>query len=90
MSPPTELALTPETLEQLAQRVAELVVDRSAVGPPLVDAEALARFLNVERSYVYEHAAELGGKIREEEGVNLSRRPAPAPAALIPRCSERG
>jgi hypothetical protein len=60
MSPPTELALTPETLEQLAQRVAELVVDRSAVGPPLVDAEALARFLNVERSYVYEHAAELG------------------------------
>jgi hypothetical protein len=39
--------------------VAELVSDRVAAGPPLVDAEALARLLNVERSYVYDHAAEL-------------------------------
>jgi hypothetical protein len=61
MSPPTKLALSAEAIEQLAQRVAELVSDRVAAGPPLVDAETLARFLNVERSYVYEHAAELGG-----------------------------
>jgi hypothetical protein len=61
MSPPTELVLSAEAIEQLAQRVAELVADRVAAGPPLVDAEALARFLNVERSWVYEHAAELGG-----------------------------
>jgi hypothetical protein len=33
MSPPTEAALSPEALEQLAQRVAELISDRVAVGP---------------------------------------------------------
>jgi hypothetical protein len=60
MSAPTELVLSAEAIEQLAQRVAELVADRVPAGAPLVDAEALARFLNVERSYVYEHAAELG------------------------------
>jgi hypothetical protein len=60
MSPPTELVLSAEVIEQLAQRVAELVSDRVGAAPPLVDAEALARFLNVERSYVYEHASELG------------------------------
>jgi hypothetical protein len=60
MSPPTELVLTAEAIEQLAQRVAELVSDCVVAGPALVDAETLARFLNVERSYVYEHAAELG------------------------------
>jgi hypothetical protein len=47
-------------LEALAQRVADLVADRLAVGPPLVDAETLARHLGVERSYVYGHAVELG------------------------------
>jgi hypothetical protein len=60
MSPPTEVVLSTEAIEQLARRVAELVADRAAVGPALVDAETLARFLNVERSYVYEHATELG------------------------------
>jgi hypothetical protein len=60
MSTPTEAALSPEALEQLAQRVSELVSDRVVMGPPLVDAEALARFLNVERSWVYQHATKLG------------------------------
>jgi hypothetical protein len=60
MSPPAELTLTADAIEQLAHRVAELVADRVAAGPPLVDAEALARLLKVERSYVYEHAVELG------------------------------
>jgi hypothetical protein len=60
MSPPTELVLSAEAIEQLAQRVAELVSERVAARPPLVDAETLACFLNVERSYVYEHAAQLG------------------------------
>lgn len=60
MNRPAELTLPPEALELLAQRVADLVSDRVAAGSPLVDAEALAHFLNVERSYVYEHANELG------------------------------
>ncbi len=60
MNPPTELVFREEAIEQLAQRVAELVSDRVGAGQPLVDAETLARFLNVERSYVYEHAVELG------------------------------
>jgi hypothetical protein len=62
MSRPTEMTLTPEALELLAQRVAEIVSDR--VSPPagLVDAEAVARHLNVEGEWVYEHAAEIGAR----------------------------
>lgn len=56
---PPELILESE-LERLAARVADLVVDRLSAGPPLMDADALARFLGVKRSYVYEHANELG------------------------------
>jgi hypothetical protein len=67
MSPPTELVLSADAIEQLAQRVAELVSDHVAVEPALVDAEALARFLNVERSYVYQHATELGA-VRLSDG----------------------
>ena len=53
--------LTPEAIERIAQRVAELLHrhDRSA-HPGLVDAGALARQLGVTRSWVYEHARELG------------------------------
>lgn len=47
-------------LEALAQRVADLVADRIAAGPPLVTAEVVAEHLGVERSYVYENAVKLG------------------------------
>jgi hypothetical protein len=67
MSLPTELTLSPEARELLAERVAELVAARVTAGPPLVDAEVLARFLKVERSYVYEHANELSA-VRLGEG----------------------
>src|SRR3954462_5179891 len=53
-------AIDGQTLEALAQRVADLAAARVAAGPPLVDADTLARHLGVERSYVYEHAVELG------------------------------
>jgi hypothetical protein len=57
---PAELRLQLELLERLAERIADLVADRISAGPPLLDAEALARLLGVKRSYVYEHADELG------------------------------
>lgn len=59
--------LHPDDLEQLAQRVAELVAlptDRQ----PLVDAAGLARELAVSRAYVYDHADELGARRRGERG----------------------
>jgi hypothetical protein len=59
---PPELVFPPELLERLAERVADLVVDRVAAGPPLVDAEALAIHLGVSPGYVYEHADELGAR----------------------------
>jgi predicted DNA-binding transcriptional regulator AlpA len=59
--------LAPETIERIAQRVAALLREResAAPGPPdaptrLLDAEALARRLGVTRTWVYEHANELG------------------------------
>lgn len=48
-------------LDELAARVADVLAGREA-RDPLVDAEACAAFLNVEREWVYEHAVELGGK----------------------------
>jgi|GEM_PF-735368 len=59
--------LTPETIEQIAQRVAQLLRSDQAcarTGPDrsrtLVDAAELARRLSVNRAWVYAHAAELG------------------------------
>ena len=49
--------LAPESLEAIAQRVAELLR-----GEPteLIDAAEVARRFTLSRDYVYEHAAELG------------------------------
>jgi hypothetical protein len=63
--------LTPDAIEQVAQRVAQLLRHEQplAVGaqddtPPapahLLTAEQLARHLGLNRAWVYEHAAELG------------------------------
>lgn len=52
------MTLDAATLEALERRVAELVVDRSSP-EPLVDADAVARYLGCERSWVYEHATKL-------------------------------
>jgi hypothetical protein len=50
--------LHPEDLERLAELIAERA--QPSTRPRLVDAADLARQLSVERSWVYEHANELG------------------------------
>jgi hypothetical protein len=55
--------LTAEAIEQIAQRVAELLrngAPPSRPGPGLLDARELASALGVSRDWVYEHAGELG------------------------------
>ncbi len=60
--------LTPETIEQIAHRVAELLrhdppddaASTTGVSGELLDASQLARRLGLTRAWVYEHANELG------------------------------
>jgi len=54
--------LSNEAIERIAQRVAQLLEERSGViRGGLVDAGELARQLGVTRAWVYQHAGELGG-----------------------------
>lgn len=57
---PVRVSLDPATIEALADQVVERLA--ASPLPALVDADAVARHLNVERSFVYEHAAELGAR----------------------------
>jgi hypothetical protein len=60
--------LTPETIERIAYRVAELLrhdspkdaASTTGISMQLLDASQLARQLGVTRAWVYEHANELG------------------------------
>jgi hypothetical protein len=59
--------LTPDAIEQIAQRVAQLLRSAPHEHPPaddrsspLVDARELATLLGLTRDWVYEHAGELG------------------------------
>lgn len=59
--------LAPETIERIAQRVAQLLQhepqpsdDRPAASRDLVDAGQLAKHLGLTRAWVYEHAQDLG------------------------------
>lgn len=55
--------LTPHAIEQIAQRVAQLLHERGETGPRpvrLLDATQLAMHLGVTRTWVYEHAQQLG------------------------------
>jgi hypothetical protein len=62
MSPSFEIALPPELLEQVAQRVAAILrAEQAPTGGGLVDAATLAAELGVSRDTIYAHAAELGG-----------------------------
>lgn len=59
--------LHPADLERLAELIAPRLVDaladrRRVPAPALVDAAELARRLGVERSWVYDHADELGAE----------------------------
>jgi hypothetical protein len=52
------LRLAPEDVEAIAQRVAELLGPRARIG--LVDVDEICRRFRVSRTWVYEHARELG------------------------------
>ena len=74
--------LPPDTIEAIAQRVAELLSerDRRIGGPRLVDAGQLAQQLRLSRTWVYEHAKELGA-IRLGDGPRARLRFNPELAA---------
>jgi predicted DNA-binding transcriptional regulator AlpA len=82
--------LTPEAIEQIAQRVAELL-GRGQVGHPpdsprLLEASQLAHRLGVSREWVYEHATELGAiTIGDGPKPRLRFDPEMAAAALARR-----
>jgi hypothetical protein len=58
-----EIGLTPEDVEQVAQRVAQLLRGEEAQRTPdLLTAGELARELRVERPWIYKHAHLLGGE----------------------------
>lgn len=63
MTAPVQLA--PESIEAIAQRVAELVRDPETV--QFIDAEEVAHRFGVSREWVYAHAEELGA-VRVGEG----------------------
>ena len=55
--------LTPQAVEQVAQRVAQLVQHKHLQGQPeLITAGELARRLRVQRPWVYKHRHLLGGQ----------------------------
>jgi hypothetical protein len=54
--------LTPQAVEQVAQRVAQLLTDRAQRQPDLITAGELARRLRVERPWIYKHRHLLGGQ----------------------------
>lgn len=81
--------LTPEAIEQIAQRVAEILggwdgrADQPSRSPQLVDAVRLARLLGVSRQWIYEHADELGAvQLGDGERPRLRFDPAVAAGAL--------
>jgi hypothetical protein len=54
MSPSFEIALPPELLEQVAQRAAEILAERSGAGPePWLDVAGAAEHLAISTSQLY-------------------------------------
>ena len=55
--------LTPQAVEQVAHRVAQLLGDKPQQAEPrLLSAGELARYLRVERPWIYKHRHLLGGQ----------------------------
>jgi hypothetical protein len=55
--------LTPQAVEQVAHRVAQLLGDeRQQAEPRLLSAGELAQYLRVERPWIYKHRHLLGGQ----------------------------
>lgn len=58
-----ELRIAPESIEAVAQRVAELVAAAEpAPRPERITAEEVSRWWGVSRRWVYDHAEELGAR----------------------------
>ena len=75
------LALDPATIEQIAAAVVARLTDAQPdTGPALIDAAEVARRHGVTRSYVYDHAADLGA-IRLGTGSRARLRFDPATVA---------
>jgi predicted DNA-binding transcriptional regulator AlpA len=82
--------LTPDAIEQIAQRVAQLLGRGQVAHPPdslrLLEASQLAHRLGVSREWVYEHATELGAiTIGDGPKPRLRFDPEVAAAALARR-----
>ncbi|MGI8730822.1 MAG: hypothetical protein ACR2LK_12685 [Solirubrobacteraceae bacterium] len=52
--------LPTETVDAIARRVVDLLREEQLGAPRLADASQLARLLGVERSWIYDHATQLG------------------------------
>lgn len=82
--------LDPESVEEIARRVVQLLGSDAAPPPELVDAAELARRLGVSRDAIYGHADELGAvrvgnRLRFDPAVVSERRSAPKPSIPKPR-----
>jgi len=82
-APRVTLRLAPDDVEAIAQRVAELIGPRARIG--LVDVDEICRRFRVSRTWVYEHARELGAIPLGQTGGG----PAAAPQ-VRPRASDAG
>lgn len=62
--PSGELRLAPESIEAVAQRVAELIAASSEpdTRPERITAEEVSRWWGISRRWVYDHAEELGAR----------------------------
>ncbi|MGI8731079.1 MAG: hypothetical protein ACR2LK_14040 [Solirubrobacteraceae bacterium] len=93
--------LPAEAVDAIARRVVDLLREEPALTTRhLVDAGTMAMILGVERSWIYEHAADLGAyrlgtgdrprlRFDVDRALSASREPeqplAPAPTATTPR-----
>lgn len=69
--------------QRIAARVAELLADR--IPPALLDAQQVARYLGTDVQFVYEHAAQLGGRrLGDGPKARIRFRLAGVEAALTP------
>ncbi|HEX5983260.1 MAG TPA: hypothetical protein VFY69_03550 [Solirubrobacterales bacterium] len=57
-----ELRIAPESIEAIAQRIAELAAAEPPPLPERITAEEVSRWWGVSRRWVYDHAEELGAR----------------------------
>lgn len=78
------LTLAPASIEQIAERIAELLRGEPT-SPDLIDAAEVARRFGISRAYVYEHADRLGARrLGDGPRARLRFDPTEVAAALAP------